>query len=99
MALASIALARAIAWTSPILTFTGNRCLFNARRAPVVEAAVRAAIASSNYLQGTANVPALVLQLPEAAPFTVLGNITSGPIQVNGATLTPPWAPLNVVAS
>ena len=81
------------------LTFTGNRCLFNARRAPVVEAAVRAAIASSNYLQGTANVPALVLQLPEAAPFTVLGNITSGPIQVNGATLTPPWAPLNVVAS
>jgi Right handed beta helix region len=81
------------------LTFTGNRCLFNARRAPVVEAAVRAAIASSNYLQGTANVPTLVLQLPEAAPFTVLGNITSGPIQVNGATLTPPWAPLNVVAS
>jgi hypothetical protein len=80
------------------LTFIGNRCLFNARRAPVAEATVRAAIASSNFLEGPADVPALVLRLPEAAPFTVLGNITSGPIEVNGATLTPPWAPLNVVA-
>jgi hypothetical protein len=81
-------------------SFNSNRCLFNARRAPVAEAAVRAAIATSNYLEGSRDMPALVLRLPEAAPFTVLGNITSGPIEVNGAPLAPPspWAPLNVVA-
>ena len=82
-----------------MLSFASNRCLFNTRRAPVVEAAVRAAIASSNYLEGAPNVPALVLHLPEAGPFTVLGNITSGPIEINGAALLPPWLPLNVVAS
>ncbi len=82
-----------------VLSFTGNRCLFNSRRAPVVEAAVRAAIASSNYLEGALNLPALVLQLPDAAPFTVLGNITSGPIEINGAALPSPWVSLNVVAS
>jgi len=81
------------------LSFASNRCVFNTRGAPVVEAAVSAAIASSNYLEGTSGVPALVLQLPNAAPFTVLGNITSGPIEINGAALTLPWASLNVVAS
>lgn len=80
-------------------SFIGNRCLFNSQRAPVVEAAVRAAIASSNYLEGPANVPALVLRLPDASPFTMLGNITSGPIEINGVALASPWASLNVVAS
>ncbi len=79
-------------------SFNDNRCLFNARRAPVAEAEVRAAIATSNYLLGSRDVAALVLRLPDAAPFTAVGNITSGPIEVNGAALTMPWAPLNIVA-
>jgi hypothetical protein len=40
------------------------------------------------------------LQLsPENGPFTVLGNITSGEIVINGAALPAPWASLNVVSS
>lgn len=80
------------------LSFNDNRCLFNARRAPVAEAEVGAAIASSNYLLGPRDLTALVMRLPDAAPFTVLGNITTGPIEVNGNPLTPPWAPLNIIA-
>ena len=57
-----------------------------------------AAIASSNYLLGPRDLTALVLRLPDAAPFTVLGNITTGPIEVNGNPLTTPWAPLNIIA-
>jgi hypothetical protein len=80
------------------LSFNDNRCLFNTRGAPVAEAEVGAAIASSNYLLGPRDITALVLRLPDAAPFTVLGNITTGPIEVNGNPLTTPWAPLNVIA-
>jgi Family of unknown function (DUF6519)/Right handed beta helix region len=80
------------------LSFNDNRCLFNTLRAPVAEAEVGAAIASSNYLLGPRDLTALVMRLPDAAPFTVLGNITTGPIEVNGNPLTPPWVPLNIIA-
>jgi hypothetical protein len=56
-------------------------------------------MASANYFQGPANVPAFIVQLPDRGPLTMLGNITSGTIQINGAALALPWAPLNVVAS
>ena len=60
----------------------------------------RAIIASSNYVEGARDLPAMRLQLlPENGPFTVIGNITSGQILINGAPLPAPWAPLNVVAS
>ena len=87
-------------------TFSTNRCLLTAGVAagtvgqPVAQAQVGAALASSNYLEGPANASALLLQLPDTGPFTVLGNISSGQILVNGASLAAtPWGPLNVVAS
>jgi hypothetical protein len=87
-------------------TFSTNRCLLTAGAAgatagqPVALAQVGAALASTNYLEGPANVSALLLQLPDTGPFTVMGNITSGQILVNGSTLAAtPWGPLNVVAS
>jgi hypothetical protein len=40
-----------------------------------------------------------LLLLPENGPFTVLGNITSGEISINGGALPPPWTSLNVVSS
>lgn len=86
------------------LALSNNRCLL---RAPpnelvgfeaVVRAEVGAALASTNFIQGPAKMPSLVLQVSANAPFTVLGNITSSPIQVHGVVLKAPWAPLNVVA-
>jgi hypothetical protein len=59
-----------------------------------------AILASSNHLLGPGRSVALRM---EAGPFTVLGNIVTGPgkveqsILVNGLDLTPPWAPLNVL--
>lgn len=87
------------------LTLSTNRCLLSTEGGqPVAQAQVGAVIANANYLEGTAKMVALTLQLPEAGPFTILGNITSGPIQITQGTappsdLQPPWAPLNVVAS
>ena len=43
-------------------------------------------------------VQRILLKLSDAAPFTMLGNITHNGIQVNGACLAAPWAPLNVLA-
>jgi hypothetical protein len=83
------------------LSFNHNRCLLTSTEqsvAVVARAVVRAAIASSNYLQGEAQNIALDLHLPETGPFTVVGNITSGPIRINNHELPPPWAPLNVIA-
>jgi hypothetical protein len=82
------------------LTLSSNRCLLDGAREPVAEAQAGAIIASGNYLEGSAGVPAMRLQLlPENGPFTVLGNITSGEISINGGALPPPWTSLNVVSS
>lgn len=86
------------------LNFSNNRCLLSALAGatagqPVARAQVGAALASSNYLEGPAGAPAFALHLPDNAPVTVLGNITSGVILINGTALPAPWAPLNVVAS
>ena len=53
---------------------------------------------NANQVQGTLGKVAVLLKLPDAAPFTVLGNITHNGIEVNGAFLAAPWAPLNVLA-
>ena len=85
-------------------TFSTNRCLLNAgRKQPVTDAQAGAFIINSNYLEGLRDAPALVLrQVDDRVPFTVLGNISSGPIVLSiNATqrpLPPPWAPLNVIA-
>ncbi len=87
-------------------TFSTNRCLLTAVATQgniaqsVAQMRAAAIIASANYLEGPPKLPALVLQLaPEKGPFTVLGNISSGAILVNGSVLAVPWAPLNVIAS
>jgi hypothetical protein len=82
------------------VTLNGNRCLLNTAQQVVADAQAGAIIAIANYLQGAVRVPAMRLKLsPEKGPFTVVGNITSGDIEVDGASLTEPWSPLNVVAS
>jgi hypothetical protein len=59
-----------------------------------------AVIASANYLEGPAKLTAMVLKLPEGGPFTVLGNISSGNILVNGNALAgTTWGPFNIVAA
>lgn len=91
--------------TGGAFTFSTNRCLLTATTSranlnqPVAQARAGAIIASANYLEGPARLPALVLQLlPENGPFTVLGNISSGNILINGNALAIPWSPLNVIA-
>ncbi|HUI06052.1 MAG TPA: DUF6519 domain-containing protein [Verrucomicrobiae bacterium] len=91
---------------SGALTFSHNRCLLavpaqgDGAHTLSVAALVGAVVASGNYLEGPANSPALTLRLnPGTGPFTVLGNITSGPISVNGEALPAAWAALNVAAS
>jgi hypothetical protein len=85
--------------TTGTFGFANNRCLLSTRGQPVAAARVGAIMASANYLQGQANVPAFIVQLPDRGPLTMVGNIASGSIQINGAALALPWAPLNVVAS
>ena len=66
----------------------------------MVETETSAALVSTNYMVGATKTPALVMKLPpKNGPFTVLGNVTSGEIQINGSPLAAPWAPLNVVIS
>jgi hypothetical protein len=82
--------------------FSDNRCLLTARGdgPAVVQINASAVIASANYLErgGTAG-HALRMTVPAGA-FTILGNIASGEIVVNGAALpaTSPYRPLNVIA-
>lgn len=63
---------------------------------PVVEMRLRAAlIASSNHVRGSGDI-AMSFQV-DPKQVTVVGNITNGIIQINGASLGVPWAPLNVI--
>jgi hypothetical protein len=62
---------------------------------PVARVQCRHASASGNRLIGTGEGPTFALT---AQQFAVVANITTGPIQVNGAALPPPWSALNVPA-
>jgi uncharacterized protein DUF6519/parallel beta helix pectate lyase-like protein len=73
-----------------------NRCLLRGRAQPAIQGMVASAIVSSNHVQGTQGRITVTLRLPERGPFTVLGNITTHAIEINGAVLAAPWAPLNV---
>jgi Family of unknown function (DUF6519)/Right handed beta helix region len=75
--------------------FGENRCFLAAREnVPVATLVVSAVVAGNNYLDGPRKTPALDLQV--AGPFTVLGNICSSEISLNGAALPAPWQQLNV---
>jgi Family of unknown function (DUF6519)/Right handed beta helix region len=92
---------------SGALTLSTNRCLLSTAAAtganfsqPVAQAQAGAVIASANYLEGPAKLTAMVLKLPQNGPFTVLGNISSGNILVNGNALAgTTWGPFNIVAA
>jgi hypothetical protein len=62
---------------------------------PVARAQCRHVSACSNRLIGVGDLPTLLLEAPN---FALVGNITSGPIQVNGAGLPAPWNGLNIPA-
>jgi hypothetical protein len=63
---------------------------------PVVDMSLNAAlIANSNHIRGSGDI-AMSFQV-DPRQVTVVGNITNGIIQINGASLGVPWAPLNVV--
>lgn len=83
--------------TDAACIFGDNRCLATVREGvPAARIVADAVVAGNNHLQGPLKGTALELELPAAGSFTVLGNIASGPIEVNGAGLAAPWQPLNV---
>jgi len=85
-----------------LITVTGacsmsdNRCLLRGRAQPAVQGAAASAIVNANHVQGTQGKVTVALKLPDRGPFTVLGNITTNSIEINGAVLGAPWAPLNI---
>jgi len=85
-----------------LITVTGacsisdNRCLLRGGAQPAVQGAAASAIVNANHVQGTQGKVTVALKLPDRGPFTVLGNITTNSIEINGAVLGAPWAPLNI---
>jgi hypothetical protein len=82
--------------------FTDNRFQLDgaagANMPPMVALSHAVAIVSSNRLRSTdPNGMRLSLELTSAKTFTMLGNITSTPMQVNGAPIGNPWSPLNLI--
>jgi len=77
--------------------FGDNQCILLSPGSPSPLATLAAPMvaAANNILTGGA--PSLQITTPDNR-FTVLGNITSNPIKVNGQNLAAPWTPLNVQA-
>ena len=80
-------------------TFTDNRCVLQTVAetvAPHVSIVAGAVIAGSNQIQTQSRGIALALHV-NVERCTVLGNIVTGRIQINGVDLGNPWRPLNVL--
>ena len=71
-----------------------NRVTFvsTAEAVAAVLLTARHVIADANHVVVSRRQIAIKIQ---AGPCTVLGNITTGPIEFNGAPLVPPWSGLN----
>jgi hypothetical protein len=77
--------------------FSDNRCYLTGPPATAVATLTAGAlVANANYLEGSEKGPALVIHLPSAGAFTVLGNVASGPIMLGTVALPAPWDQLNV---
>jgi hypothetical protein len=75
--------------------FTDNQAVFQPTGGrPLATLAAPLIAAGNNILTG--GLPSLQIQAPPGARFTVLGNVASGTIVVNGALLAAPWEPLNM---
>ncbi|KAF5409207.1 MAG: Right handed beta helix region [Candidatus Udaeobacter sp.] len=80
--------------------FSDNQCACASEKvAAVVEVTAEAVIAAENRVECGRNARSLDLKLGNAKALTVLGNIVGGPIMVNGAALSAPWQPLNVIGA
>jgi hypothetical protein len=77
-------------------SISDNRCLLRGRAQVAIQGAAASAVVNANQVRGTQGKITVALKLPERGPFTVLGNITTNSIEINGAILGAPWAPLNV---
>jgi hypothetical protein len=64
------------------------------RSVPVVRAVFGSAAVTANHVRARRGVPSIDLRV-NGGPFTVLGNIATGRIRVDGAGLAAPWAALN----
>jgi hypothetical protein len=82
--------------------FGDNRCNFVPMtdfRPPIADITCEAIIANANFFQTSRNEKTVLLN-PGNGPITVLGNISSGPILINNATMHgTPWATLNIPTS
>jgi hypothetical protein len=76
--------------------FSDNRCILIANEGvPAARVTAGATIAGGNYLERPGELPAFELN-PSSGPFTVLGNVATGPILVDSSVLGAPWNQLNV---
>ena len=90
------------------VTLAQNRIVRNSTLAgipPVMIDTPGATIVSSNRVEVRAEATAAAMQLAVGSPSgqeeahcTVLGNISTRPIRLNGAVLAAPWSALNIVA-
>jgi hypothetical protein len=73
-----------------------NRVTVAARKqaTAAVQVRARSAVVNANHVLTSRRQPAMQLV---AGPCTVLGNLTSGPIELNGADLAAPWDALNAL--
>lgn len=89
--------------------FGDNRCLVSLGAAfgtvslkgfpPLAEVSAKGAlVVSGNLFGGPQMATAASLRAPERR-FTVLGNVASAPIRMNGQDLGEPWKPLNAIVS
>ncbi|MEA3207792.1 MAG: hypothetical protein QOE70_849 [Chthoniobacter sp.] len=79
--------------------FSDNHCEAAGQQLKAAVALAAASInAATNRIESGRDIVALDLKVSRETAFTVLGNITGGPIQVNGGLLGAPWQPLNVLA-
>ena len=75
-----------------------NRVRFRGRTDTLVEVRADQLIATGNDLWATETFPALSCVVPDPGlPVSILGNITRGPIKIQGVDLGAPWKDLNVV--
>ena len=82
--------------------FSDNRCRLEAPKPRlVIKVAAGALIFSNNNVQGLQREKGIaIVELTVGqgkGPYTVLGNISEGEIEVNGDVLEDPWRPLNVI--
>jgi len=77
-------------------TFNDNRCRLRGRKQAAVAATALSAIVHANHVESSDGEFTVELTLPDKALFTVVGNVTTRLIGVNGSQIPSPWTPLNV---